>query len=132
MTNFTNIVDIEKRPPATEANIKNAEERFNKSFPDQYINLLKETNGFYSNKAHLYSTEILLERNQTYNVEEFCPEYFNIGDDAGGSAILIKYDTSDTSVYLVGHGAMDPAHVFYERIGNNLPGWLESCCPLEE
>ena len=52
----------------------------------------------------LYSKEDLAERNSTYQIEEFVPDFFLIGQD-GDLAFFIKKDSDDT-IYMNDLGAL--------------------------
>ncbi len=129
--NFSNIVNFVYREPAGEREVEEAEQAAGKRFPSEYVRFLKTTNGFTSDEAHLYSTEILAERNSTYEIGEYCPEYLCIGDDGGGNAFLVRFDEKNSIVYMVGHGALDPRWGFFKEVGSSLQSWFELGCPLE-
>lgn len=132
MIDFSKINDFERRLPASDERIAKVENQLGKILPSQYKELLKNTDGFYSNEAHLYSTDLLVEQNQIYEIDIYCPEYINIGDDGGDCPFLIKHDDQDSSVYMVGHDAIDTKHGIYEKIGDSLIKWIENGCPLSE
>ncbi len=130
MINFSNIEDFEKRLPALQGQILYAEKVLGKNLPVDYKKFLLESNGFYSDEAHLYSTDDIVEHNETYEVGKYCPEYINIGDDGGGGAILLNVaDRVDLKVYMVGHGSMDPK--FMDVLGEDFIGWIEKGCPID-
>jgi hypothetical protein len=129
--NLNNIPLVSEREPGTSAKIKEIESRLGKNFPVNYVQFLKQTDGFDSDEVRLYPIDEIEERNATYEVDKYCPGFINIGDDGGGSAIMIKNATfQDCKVYLVGHGVMTPE--FMEIIGSDFVEWLEAGCPLEE
>ena len=129
MINFGNIELLVERPPVEDACICAVESALQLPFPEGYLQFFKQINGFDANFLRLYPVDELVERNLTYEVGQYCPNFINIGDDGGGQAILIKSALfEDTNVYLVGHGVMSPD--FMEIIGNDFLTWLESGCPL--
>ncbi|WBX75031.1 SMI1/KNR4 family protein [Tenacibaculum ovolyticum] len=84
---------------STEIEIKQIEETLNYSFPQLYKEfLLKlEPNQVYEVNnlgIYLYSINDLIERNETYEVPEYEPDYFLIGQD-GDLAFFIKKDNSE-------------------------------------
>ena len=77
----------------------------------------------------LYGQDDLEERNNTYEVPTYLPGWFTIGDDGGGTAILMRLDGSP-GVYLCGHGAigsLDP-----EPVADSFASWLAADCPLPD
>ena len=74
----------------------------------------------------LYGQSDLSERNETFEVQQYLPDWVAIGDDGGGTAILMRLDGSP-SVYRCGHGAigsLDP-----ELVSNSFAAWLADDCP---
>ena len=131
MIDLSSVPFISVKGPSTDAKIKEVETKLGKGFPEGYIKLLKQTDGFASDEVRLYSVNEIEERNLTYEVDKYCPEFINIGDDGGGSAILVKSAAfAESKVYLVGHGVMTSQ--FMEVVGKDLVEWLEAGCPLEE
>jgi cell wall assembly regulator SMI1 len=128
---LSNIPLVSVREPSTEAKIKEIESRLGKNFPEKYIQFLKQTDGFDSDEVRLYPIGEIEERNATYEVDKYCPDFINIGDDGGGSAIMVKNASfQDGKVYLVGHGVMTPE--FMEVVSAEFEEWLKEGCPLEE
>ena len=76
----------------------------------------------------LYHKAYILERNETYEVREYCPGYLNIGDDGGGYAIVLELATG--GVRIVEHGTMTPdgmrevapSFADWQRAGFRIPG----------
>lgn len=64
----------------------------------------------------LYSKEDLAERNSTYQIEEFAPDFFLIGQD-GDLAFFIKKDSDDT-IYMNDLGALGSFEM--KRIASNV------------
>jgi len=77
----------------------------------------------------LYGRHALAERNATYEVQKYLPGWIAIGDDGGGSAILMRLDGSH-QVYKCGHGAL--GSVDPELVAESFATWLSDCCPLPE
>ncbi len=73
----------------------------------------------------LYGQSDLTERNETYEVQSYLNGWVAIGDDGGGTAILIKLDGSP-SVFRCGHGAIgstDP-----ELVAESFGAWFADDC----
>ncbi|WP_431512646.1 hypothetical protein [Variovorax sp. DAIF25] len=78
--------------------------------------------------AHFYAPADLRERNETYETRAYCPGWLTIGDDGGGSAIVVAPDRWPTAVYLVGHGSM--SRVDFVEVAEDLHEWVGSGCKL--
>ena len=76
----------------------------------------------------LYSADLLIEQNESYEVKLYCPGYFTIGDDGGGRAVVLRI--SDGSVHLVDHGAMTPDCM--TQLGSSFFAWHTAGCPLPD
>lgn len=93
-------------PPATDSEISQAEAEMQKKIPPSYVYLLKISNGLASSgDLMLHEAADIVQRNIDYQVPVYMPEYTMIGDDSGGSAILMK--DGDEAVYEVDMGVMD-------------------------
>ena len=64
----------------------------------------------------LYSKADLVERNTTYQIEEWEPDFFMIGQD-GDLAFFIKKDSDDT-IYMNDLGALDAIEI--KRIASDV------------
>ena len=76
----------------------------------------------------LYSADLLVEQNETYEVKSYCPGHFTIGDDGGGRGIVLR--VCDGSVHLVDHGAMTPDDM--TLLGDGFREWYAAGCPLPD
>lgn len=111
--------------PATAHDLTALEQQLGHALPRSLRDLLQSANGIYlSNGTVLYRCDDLAERNATFEVEEYAPGYLVIGDDSGGSAILISLTTE--GVYLADQGCMDPAYA--NLIGDSLASWVAQGC----
>ena len=75
----------------------------------------------------LYGKSDLTERNETYEVQTYLADWVAIGDDGGGTALLMRLDGSP-EVYSCGHGAIgsiDP-----ELVSPSFAQWLAADCPV--
>ena len=72
----------------------------------KFLSEMKEAREFLVKNTGiiLYSKEDLAERNSTYQIEEFAPDFFLIGQD-GDVAFFIKKDSDDT-IYMNDLGAL--------------------------
>ncbi|MEK7917795.1 SMI1/KNR4 family protein [Burkholderia contaminans] len=107
-------------PPATLNQVKLVQSTVEMIFPSEYVDFLLLCNGLNSfGCLALHEIEVLPERNEVYEVEKYLPNYFMIGDDSGGQAILIN---SAGEVFEVGMGVMNPN--FLERSAVSLTDLL--------
>jgi hypothetical protein len=91
-------------PPASAEHIQLAQSQSTFIFPQAYVDLLLMSNGLSSEGClALHEIDVLPTRNADYEVAEYLPGYFMIGDDSGGQAILIN---ENGEVFEVGMGVM--------------------------
>lgn len=91
--------------------------------------MLSRTDGaFVGDLVRFYAPDELLERNETYETRAYCPGWLTIGDDSGGSAVVVAPDKWPTPVYLVGHGSMSRAD--FVEVAEALDEWVRSGCKL--
>lgn len=92
-------------PPASQQQIDAAQSAIAFSLPKAYVDFLLICNGLTSSGGlALHEIEALPARNQDYEVPEYLADYFMIGDDSGGQAILID---AEGRIFEVGMGVMD-------------------------
>ena len=74
----------------------------------------------------LYGQSYIAERNDTYEIPAYLPGWFTLGDDGGGTAILMRLDGSP-AVYRCGHGAIGSSDP--EWVAESFAEWLAAECP---
>lgn len=95
--------------------------------PENDALILRLANGFVlENGVVIYSSDEVVERNETFEVAKYAPNFFAIGDDSGGRSILIPFD--GLGVYLVDQGSMKFDD--FKMIGGALAKWIEQGCLL--
>lgn len=120
---------FEWNPPASEAAISQAEAEYGGPLPGDYVRLVRRANGGTTNgNLSILEIEECVERNSDYEVAEYLPGYFMIGDDGAGSAILVN--VRDQRIYEVDMGVMDQQ--FLELSANSLDELLELGTSLME
>lgn len=87
------------------------EERLDFKFPTQYVGFLSEINDgdvfeVKNTGICLYSYSDLEERNQTYQVHEFEPGYFMVGQDGDLAYFINRKNLNDNSIYSNNLGAL--------------------------
>ena len=91
-------------PPASAELVQLAQSHSTVLFPPDYVALLLLSNGLSSDGClALHDINTLPQRNTDYEVAEYLPGYFMIGDDCGGQAIVIN---KKGEVFEVGMGVM--------------------------
>jgi len=73
----------------------------------------------------IYGTEEIIERNETWEVNEYAKGYVAIGDDGGGTVFLMELDIAGT-VFAVGCGDMNPQNA--SIIAVDFKSWIDSGC----
>lgn len=107
--------------PATEQQIAMLKCNAPIQIPLDYEFFLKNHNGLLLDCGiSLYSTEDVLERNETFDVFNCLSDYLSIGDDSGGILFVIKLSTNE--VYSVSQGDMDIDEVEY--VAHTLTCWI--------
>lgn len=96
---------IEIYPPALPGEIDEAEKSLHLVIPNIYKRFLLATNGALGNLASLYGAGQLVEKNKTYQVQEYAPGYVSIGNDHGGCQFLMRAQKEETEFRLVGDGS---------------------------
>ena len=126
MINYTNILNLSGlRKGASNDQIVLTQNQIDFQFPVNYISLLQFSNGFLlSNGLNIYSAEDIIERNTTYEVHEYCPEHFLIGDDSGGIGFLLSRDKNDSKIYRSGLGDLYPPE--FRVVSSDIQAWIDS------
>ncbi|MDN3238043.1 SMI1/KNR4 family protein [Pseudomonas sp. WAC2] len=95
----------------------------------QYRALLASHGGqFVGDLVRFYTADEIIERNDCYEVQLYCPGYLAIGDDSGGRAVVISLQLSSSPVFIVDHGSMTPEDFYL--VAESLPSWVSEGCPL--
>lgn len=123
MINLPQILNLHVNEPASDIHIKEAESQLNMVLPRAYKELLKQTNGFsIGGEVLLYGTEDMVERNKTWEVQQYASGYVAIGDDGGGRVLLMRLAEEEKKVWIVDAGVMDPQHA--ELLTDNFLKWV--------
>lgn len=94
--------------PVNLMDIRAAEARDGLSLPAEYVAFLQLTDGLYTgDRLVLLELSEIAGRNHDYDVQVWLPGFVMIGDDSGGTAVLMRGE--DAKVYEVGMGVMDRA-----------------------
>jgi hypothetical protein len=126
-----NHAGLKTYPPATEETLSDLERRLGYSLPVIYRRFLLQADGFSLDGGLLmYGTDIIEERNSTYEVAIYAPGYLAIGGTGGGEAIMIRQDDDNAALLIVDVGAMTPDMM--RELAPGLEQWLEAGCELPE
>lgn len=108
------------RQPASEEDTIRLEATMGFSFPSEYKELLRVSNGFaLPSGLTIYAIEDVSERNQTFEVRTYAPDYFAIGDDSGGRLVLLHKHLP--GVWIVDSGSLHPDDM--ELLDSSLLEW---------
>ncbi|WP_010503574.1 SMI1/KNR4 family protein [Paenibacillus elgii] len=127
MIDLSKIKNIKLNPPASSDVIEAVEDELMVKFPNVYKELLKKTNGFQTDEGVvIYGTEDLIERNLTWEVEEYAKGFVAIGDNSGGTVYLMAEELGATELLAVDSGDMNPDNA--TMITSDFIQWLSSGC----
>ncbi|MGM0967492.1 MAG: SMI1/KNR4 family protein [Bacillota bacterium] len=130
MLNLPQIPNLHVNKPASDIHIKEAESQLNMVLPHAYKDLLKQTNGCsFGGEVLVYGTEDMVERNKTWEVQQYASVYVAIADDGGGQVFLMRQTEEEKRVWIVDSGVMDPQHA--ELMTENLLEWVSGGCIIE-
>jgi hypothetical protein len=73
------------------------------------------------------SLDEIKERNETFQVRQYLPGYFAIGDDSGGNLIVAAVDQRRSRIFLVDSGGLDDEML--EPLSNGFAEWAAAGFP---
>lgn len=79
--------------------------------------------------VRLYAVDELIERNECYETQVYCPGYLTVGDDGGGRAVVIHAALNPATVFVVDHGSMSEGD--FVAVGNDPGSWIAGGCGLD-
>jgi hypothetical protein len=119
---------LRTRPAALVAGISSLMKGVGFDLPPTYLEMLRHSNGFaLQSGVVLYASEDVLERNKTFEVDVYAPDYFAIGDDSGGRLIVIS--KHNPGVWIVDGGSLDPQDM--TLLAPSLEQWFATGCGLQ-
>ncbi|AMO92827.1 hypothetical protein CFter6_0096 [Collimonas fungivorans] len=123
---ITNIIALGAAvAPASQVEIDQMRQQLGRPVPAQLEDFYRSTNGFITPQgATLYDTASMLERNTTYEISTYCPEYLLVGDDSGGRGFLMRSESDDLSIYSSDLGDLGPED--FEQEAASLQDWISS------
>jgi len=130
------LISNDKRPqesaqPSTDADIAEIELALGVKLRGAYANYLKFTTEFpRGDGLLLYGADAIVERNNTFGVQEYLPRFVLIGDDSGGRGFLVKDALlSDARVYFSDLGCLFEEEQLAE-LAASFECWREDGLPL--
>ena len=113
---------------SSNAALVNVEKWVGKPLPPGYRAFLgARTDDFAMGESVLlYGTDSFIERNETYEIKTYCPDYVTIGDDSGGRQLLLSFHSGALS--LVDAGSMNPQDAY--EVAPDFEAWLAAGYPL--
>lgn len=85
------------------------EHHFGKPVPSAYAPYLSASSEMLRDDGLLlYDVECIIERNETLGAQEYVNEFLAVGDDSGGSLVVVRFDDPSAQPFLIGGGALVP------------------------
>ncbi|CAM3569179.1 SMI1/KNR4 family protein [Paenibacillus lupini] len=126
---FSKLNGLEKNEGAGELDLLKAEKELGGRLPILYKMILKRMNGFIlDDGVCLYGTEDLSERNSTWEVAVYAKEFIAIGDDSGGTVLLMPFKEDSTVIIAVDAGDMNPSNGVL--VSADIVNWIENGCQI--
>ncbi|MCM3005237.1 SMI1/KNR4 family protein [Priestia koreensis] len=130
MIDLSKVPDLIGNSSAGDIEIQEVEDLMKTTLPDAYKELLRYTNGFsIGGGLIIYGTEDIVERNETWEVDEYASGYVAIGDGGGGNVFFMLQGTEERKVFIVDSGDMNPNHA--TLITSDFIKWVNSGCLSE-
>lgn len=93
------------------------------TFPKSFRELLKLTNGLETDEGVvIFGTDIIMERNQTYEVAEYAQGYLAVGSNGGGKFYLMPAKEEAAELWQVDAGVMNPE--FASLVSEDFVEWI--------
>lgn len=99
--------------------------------PEAYRTFLAATAESFlaaNNGTLVYGRNDVVERNDTYQSRTYCPGHLMVGDDSGGTALVLSL--ADGLIHSVGMGSMTPD--CFEPVASSFPAWQAAGFPHAE
>lgn len=102
--------------------VEDIEAWLGRRLPEPYRSFLSTTTHHFlaGDRTLVYGRDNVVERNQTYQSQEYCPGYLMVGDDSGGSAVLLSL--TGGTVHRVGMGVMTKE--WFEPVAASFTDWV--------
>jgi hypothetical protein len=125
MINLQSLSTFNLYPAVDENEINRVEIEIGFKFPKVFRDLLKLTNGFETKEGVIiFGTDVIFERNQTYEVSEYAQGYLAIGSNGGGKFYLMSAHEDSTELLEVAAGVMNPE--FALKVSEDFEKWINN------
>ncbi|WCF09240.1 SMI1/KNR4 family protein [Paenibacillus thiaminolyticus] len=125
MINPQSLSSFNLYPAVDENEINKIEVEMGFKFPKVFRELLKLTNGFETDEGVIiFGTDIIIERNQTYEVSEYAQGYLAVGGNGGGKFYLMSANEDSTELLQVDAGVMSPE--FASIVSEDFIKWINN------
>ncbi|WP_151738058.1 SMI1/KNR4 family protein ['Paenibacillus yunnanensis' Narsing Rao et al. 2020] len=125
MINLRSLSNFNLYPSVNEHEINRVETEMGLQFPKVFRELLMLTNGFETNEGVVvFGTDIINERNQTYEVPEYAQGYVAIGSNGGNKFYLMSANKDAIELLQVDAGVMNPQ--FASIVSGNFIDWINN------
>ncbi|MGN7760624.1 SMI1/KNR4 family protein [Paenibacillus sp. 22594] len=125
MINSKSLSSFNLYPVVDENEINKVEVEMGLKFPKVFRELLKLTNGFETEEGvAIFGTDIIIERNQTYEVSEYAQGYLAVGSNGGGKFYLMSANEDSTELLQVDAGVMNPE--FASLVSEDFIKWINN------
>jgi hypothetical protein len=103
--------------------IEDIEAALGARLPNQFLgHLAQQPEELRADGLLLYPISYLVERNRTYEVQQYAPGFLLIGDDSGGDGFLIRFDEgAGTEVFRTDLGSLTEED--FELVAGSLDEW---------
>ena len=127
MINLSKVSDLAKNTAASDIEIQEVESLLKLELPNVYKDLVRFTNGIsIGGGLVIYGTEDIVERIETWEVDEYASGFIAIGDDGGGNVFLMLQDADEKEVLVIDSGEMNPRHA--NLVTSDFDKWVKSGC----
>lgn len=99
--------------------------------PTTLIDFWRERNwsGLSGDHFEIYSLDEIVERNQTFETQEYCPGYLAIGNDAGSKVALMAGRDDANEIFINYASSMKPSSMVSS--GYSIGEWVNRGCPFD-
>lgn len=123
MIDILSLAKFELYPSVDDNEIDKTENELLLKFPNVFRELLHYTNGLVSDDGGvIFGTDIIVERNRTYEVAEYAKGHVAVGSNGGGKFYLMPASVGATEILQVDCGDMIPKHA--KLVSKDFASWI--------
>ncbi|WP_027631146.1 SMI1/KNR4 family protein [Ruminiclostridium cellobioparum] len=123
MIDISSLTKFELYHAVDDNEIDKAEKELFLKFPKVFRELLHYTNGLVADDGGvIFGTDIIVERNRTYEVDEYAKGYVAVGSSGGGKFYLMPANVDATELLQVDCGDMTPKHA--KLVSTDFASWI--------